>query len=167
MRISLIAAMAKNRVIGRDNRLPWHLPADLRRFKALTTGAAVVMGRRTWDSLPLRPLPGRVNIVVSRTADFCPPGCRVRTSLEGAVRAAQGLGCRELFVIGGAEVYAQALDFAERLYLTEIDLEVDGDAYFPEWNAEEWEETVRLGFPAAESNPAYSFVTLEHVGRCL
>jgi dihydrofolate reductase len=163
MRISLIAAMAKNRVIGRDNRLPWHLPADLRRFKALTSGAAVVMGRRTWDSLPLRPLPGRVNIVVSRTADFCPAGCRVRTSLEGAVRAAQGLGCRELFVIGGAEVYAQALDFAERLYLTEIDLEVDGDAYFPEWEQSAWTVVEHHEQCGTDKDPAHSFVRLDRI----
>ncbi len=148
-RLSLIAAMAKNRIIGRGNTLPWHLPADLKRFKALTLGHPVIMGRKTFDSIVAmlgKPLPGRENIVISRSAGTQESGrwsnaaVRFAPSLDDAIH---GLSADEAFVIGGAEIYALALPDADRLYLTEIDAEVEGDASFPAFAASEWKETSR------------------------
>jgi dihydrofolate reductase len=128
--VSLIWAEAADRVIGRDGTLPWHLPEDLRRFKALTTGATVVMGRATWESLPpsVRPLPGRRNIVLSRTPDFEAPGAEVFTSLDAALDAADG----DVWVMGGASVYAEALPRADRIVRTRLHVAVDGDVRAPE-----------------------------------
>ena len=131
-RISLLAALARNRVIGADNRLPWHLPEDLRRFKALTLGHPVIMGRKTYASIG-RPLPGRTNIVVTRDPGYAAPGCIVVHTLDEAIAA--GADAAEIFVIGGAEIYALALARADRLHLTEIDAEFPGDARFPEFDA--------------------------------
>lgn len=138
----LIVAVARNGVIGVDNRLPWRLPADLKRFKALTTGQAVIMGRKTWESLPanFRPLPGRLNIVVTRDAAYQAAGATVVHSLPQAVAAAVG---HTAFVIGGAEIYRQALPLATRLEVTEVDLEVAGDAFFPPIDHVLWQETAR------------------------
>jgi len=160
--IVLIAAVAANGVIGAANALPWHLPADLHRFKALTWGHAVVMGRNTWDSLParLRPLPGRTNIVVSRDPGFAPAGATVARSLEEALAAGARAGA-PVFVIGGAALYAQALGRATRIQLTELHFEVAGDAFFPPLDAGQWRETAREEHPAAGGLPAYAFVTLE------
>jgi dihydrofolate reductase len=162
--ICLIAAVAANGVIGAGNALPWHLPADLRRFKELTWGHPVVMGRNTWNSLPVRfrPLPGRTNIVVSRDPDFAPAGARVARSLEEALAAGTAAGA-PVFVIGGAEIYAQALPRAARVHLTRLHFQVAGDAFFPPLDAAQWRETAREEHPAAEGRPAYAFVTLE---RC-
>jgi dihydrofolate reductase len=124
--IAIVVAHSRNRVIGRDGDLPWHLPADMRRFKELTSGGTVVMGRRTWDSIPerFRPLPGRRNLVVSRNGCEAP---EVFRSVEAAIDAAGG----RCFVIGGGEVYAQALAHADRVYATEVDADVEGDVLFP------------------------------------
>jgi dihydrofolate reductase len=148
--IALVVAHSRNRVIGRDGDLPWHLPSDLRRFKELTTGGTVVMGRRTWDSLPprFRPLPGRRNVVVSRNGCDAPD---VRRSVEEALED----GC---FVIGGGEIYAQALPHADRVYATEIDADVDGDVFFP---ALDGFREVQRSAPIEEHGHRYSFVTYD------
>ena len=160
--IFLIAAVAANGVIGADNAMPWHLPADLRRFRELTWGHPVVMGRKTWDSLParFRPLPGRTNIVVSRDPVFAPAGATVARSLEEALTQGAAAG-GPVFVIGGAAIYAQALPRATRIYLTRLQLQVAGDACFPAIDSGLWRETAREEHPAAAGFPAYAFVTLE------
>ncbi len=160
-RIALIAAMAENRVIGRDNRLPWRLPADLRRFKSLTMGKPVIMGRRTYESIG-KPLPGRSNIVVTRDPDYRAPGCQVVHSLDQALEA--GAGHAEVMVIGGAELYRQALERAERMYLTLVKAEVDGDTLFPDIEPQQWRELERESHCADERNQYdYDFVTLQRV----
>jgi len=158
-RISIIAALAGNLVIGRDNRLPWHLPADLGRFKALTMGRPMLMGRRTWESLPGL-LPGRSHLVLTRDPDYRADGCRIVHSLEEALEAAGEVP--ELMVIGGAELYAQALPLADRLYLTLVRACPDGDTFFPDYDPADWRETDREDRPADERNPyPYSFLTFE------
>ncbi len=158
LRITLIAAVARNRVIGAGNALPWRLPEDLKRFKSLTLGHPIIMGRKTWESLG-RPLPGRTNIVVSRSADFAAPGGAVVGSLEASVAMAASTGADEAFVIGGAEIYRQALPLAHRLQLTEIDRDFAGDAHFPAFDAAQWRETARELHHAAGFD--YAFVTYE------
>ncbi|MGM0537387.1 MAG: dihydrofolate reductase [Pseudomonadota bacterium] len=159
--VAMIAAMARNRVIGVDNQLPWYLPEDLRFFKRMTQAKPLVMGRKTYQSIG-RPLPGRLNIVVTRDLDFQPEGVRVCHDLESALRLADQQatidGVEEIMVMGGAQIYAQALPFASRLYLTEVDIEVAGDACFPELDMSEWEEVQRVPGKAAEGQPAYQFV---------
>ncbi|MCL2523024.1 MAG: dihydrofolate reductase [Betaproteobacteria bacterium] len=139
--IVLIAAVARNRVIGRDNQLLWNLPEDMAHFKALTQGHTVVMGRKTWESLPprFRPLPGRRNIVVSRQTAYAAPGAELAASLEAALTLAAEQ--ETVFVIGGADIYRQALPLAGRLELTEIDQEPEGDVWFPELSPADWQET--------------------------
>lgn len=157
--LTLIAAVARNGVIGVDNRLPWHLPADLKHFRALTMGRTVIMGRKTWESLPekFRPLPGRQNIVVTRNEAYRTEGAVVVTSLEDAVAAATNA---EAFVIGGAELYKAALPLAGRLQLTEIDADYAGDTWFPPRDPHEWRETVRDA-QRDETGLGYAFVTYE------
>lgn len=147
-RLALIAAVAANGVIGSDNALPWRLPEDLKRFRALTLGHPVIMGRRTFESIG-RPLPGRRNIVVTRNAAWRVEGCETASSLEAALAAA-GTGGDEIFVIGGAQIYAEALPLAQRLYLTEIRQPFTGDARFPDVNRVEWKETARETYRTAE-----------------
>lgn len=136
----LIAALARNRVIGRDNRLPWHLPDDLRHFKALTLGHPVLMGRKTYESIG-RPLPGRVNIVVTRQPGWQAAGVQVAHSLAEAL--AQAADATQVFVIGGATLYVEALPLADVLYLTEIEQDVNGDSSFPDWPRTDFIETAR------------------------
>lgn len=155
--LSLIAAMANHRVIGRDNTLPWHLPEDLKHFKATTLGKPVIMGRKTWESLG-RPLPGRRNIVVSRNAGYQPVGGELVTSLQAAIEATADI--EEVFVIGGAELYGQSLPLAQRLYLTEIAGDYAGDAHFPEFATAEWREASRETHTSA-SGIDYAFVLYE------
>lgn len=160
-RLSLIAALADNRVIGRDNRMPWHLPEDLKRFKRVTLGAPVIMGRKTFESILAalgKPLPGRTNIVVTRNRDYAQPGCTVASSLDEAIALAGA--AEQVFVVGGGEIYAQALPRAQRLYLTLVHIDVDGDAYFPAFAASEWREIER---EAGTGDPAFEFVTYERV----
>jgi dihydrofolate reductase len=155
-RISLVAALARNGVIGHNNSMPWHLPEDLKRFKQITVGHPVVMGRKTFDSILVslgKPLPGRENIVISRSGQGR-GDCRVVHSLEEAVRAAAAAS--ELFVIGGAEIYRLAMPVAHRLYLTEIHAEFEGDTCFPDFDRSEWTERTRE--PGVGSRPAYDFV---------
>jgi len=157
--LTLIAAVARNGVIGVDNRLPWHLPADLKHFKALTTGHTVIMGRKTWESLPekFRPLPGRRNIVVTRNAGYQAEGAVVATSLHAAIEAAES---GEAFVIGGAQLYATAMALANRLQLTEIDAAFEGDTFFPEIDRRQWQEAARETH-RDETGPGYAFVTYQ------
>lgn len=131
-KISLIAAVSKNGVIGRDNKLPWHIPEDLKYFKETTLGAPVIMGRKTFESIG-RLLPGRKNILVSRKKDWMVPGATVVNSIEDALSAASETGVTEVFVIGGSEIYSLALPFADRLYLTVVQIETEGEALFPQW----------------------------------
>ena len=155
--LSLIAAVARNLAIGKDNQLLWHLPEDMRHFRETTRGKPVIMGRKTWESLPdaFRPLPGRQNIVVSRTAAYAAPGAAVVTSLDAAL-ALTG-EATETFVIGGEQLYRAALAQADRLYLTEVDCTPDADAFFPAIDAATWQETERR--ESLESTPRCSFVT--------
>jgi dihydrofolate reductase len=156
--LSVIAAMARNRVIGLDNRLPWQLPADLQHFKQLTMGKPMIMGRRTWESLPGL-LPGRPHIVVSRDPDYQAAGAMVAHSLEQALAVAGELG-DEVMLIGGANLYVQALPLADRLYLTLVDAEVDGDAWFPEFDEDDWVLEQREEHAADERNRhPYSFLS--------
>lgn len=159
--VAMIAAMALNRVIGVDNALPWYLPEDLRFFKRMTQAKPLVMGRKTFQSIG-RPLPGRLNIVVTRDTDFHHEGIRVCHDLPAALALADQQatidGVEEIMVMGGAEIYAQALPHASRLYLTEVAIEVEGDARFPELDPAEWEEVQRVPGSPAEGQPAYDFV---------
>ena len=150
MTVTLVAAVARDGVIGRDGGIPWHLPEDLAQFKALTTGHAVVMGRRTWDSLPdrFRPLPGRRNVVVTRNSEWAAEGAERAVSVEEALQRVAGE--ERVFVIGGAQVYAAALPHTDELVLTELDLAVDGDTHFPTWKRTAWEEVSRVGHVARD-----------------
>ena len=143
-KICIIAAVAKNRVIGKDNQLLWHIPEDMKHFRELTRGKPVIMGRKTWESLPekFRPLPGRQNIVVTRNKAYVAEGALLAGSLDEALKIAD-TAAAEVFIIGGAEIYQQALLLADTLYLTEIDLSPEGDALFPEISPAEWTETAR------------------------
>lgn len=164
--LALIAALADNRAIGIDNRLPWHLPADLKHFKALTLGKPIIMGRKTWDSLG-RPLPGRLNLVVSRQADLRLEGAEVLPSLDAAIARADAWareqGVAELMLIGGAELYAQGLPRAQRLYLTRVHLQPQADAFFPAFAAADWRLAEREEHAAADAAPAHAYETWE---RC-
>ena len=155
--ITLIAAVARNNVIGLGNAMPWRLPEDLKRFKALTLGHPIVMGRKTWESLG-RPLPGRTNIVVTRNPAFVAEGAMTAASLEAALAVAAATGTDQTFIIGGAEIYRQALPLAGCMQLTEIDREFAGDAFFPSWDAAAWQETQREQHHAAAGFD-YAFVT--------
>lgn len=162
--LCLIAALAQNRVIGRDNQLPWHLPADLKHFKALTLGKPIIMGRKTWDSLG-RPLPGRLNLVVSRQTGLQLAGAEVFPDLATAIARAEAWAREEevdeVMLIGGAQLYAQGLPEADRLYLTQVALEPEGDAFFPEVPAADWHLTSSVEHEASDTTPAYAFQVWE------
>jgi dihydrofolate reductase len=159
MRIALIAALDRNGLIGRDNALPWQLPADLQHFKRTTMGKPILMGRKTWESLG-RPLPGRHNIVLTRDPAYRAEGATVVDSIDAALAAAGD--AEEVMVIGGSAFYRAMLPQATRLYLTRIDAEFEGDAWFPEIDARDWQETARESHAPDERNPhPYAFVTLE------
>jgi dihydrofolate reductase len=145
MTVSMIAAVARNRVIGKRNRLPWSLPDDMKYFMQTTKGHPVIMGRKNYDSIPekFRPLPNRTNIVVTRQPAFHAPGCMRVNSLEEALREAGATGIDEVFIIGGADMYTLGLPLAHRLYLTEVHAEVDGDVLFPAFDRKQWRETSR------------------------
>lgn len=166
--VAMIAAMSRNRVIGVDGALPWHLPEDLRFFKRMTQAKPLVMGRKTFASIG-RPLPGRRNIVVTRDQAFAHPGVEVCHSVAQALaladRHATVEAADEIMVMGGGEIYARAMPCAERLYLTEVDTEVAGDTYFPAIDAVHWRETRREAGPAVEGQPGYDFVTYERRTR--
>ena len=179
LRVALIAAVARNGAIGADNRLLWHDPRDQRHFRAVTMGSAVVMGRKTWDSLPtrFRPLPGRRNLVLSTDAGWTSPGAERFGSLEAALASlgeksptsslasaslespSPAAGSHTAFVIGGAQVYALAMPLASELVLTEIDADLDGDAFFPEWNRSDFDIVDRSEPATSPSGAAFRFVT--------
>lgn len=166
MQIVLIAAVARNGVIGAGNQIPWHLPADLQHFKRVTHGHPVVMGRRTWDSLPprFRPLPGRLNVVVTRQPAWGDPGALAASTLEAALDRVRHSNAHAgtCFVIGGAQLYAEALPVADQLVLTEIDRDFPGDAHFPAWERAAFREIARETHPAdGPDGFAYAFVTYE------
>src|SRR5688572_21388613 len=148
--IALVVAMAENRVIGKNNQLIWHLPADLKHFKNLTSGHPIIMGRKTFESIG-KPLPNRTNIVVTRQEDFKPKDCLVAHSLSEALMMAQQLDA-EIFVIGGAEIYKQAMFLADTIYLTEVHQEFEGDTFFSEIDTLLWQETSREEYKADEKN---------------
>lgn len=163
MKLALVVAMARNRVIGRDGSLPWHLPADLQRFRAITMGKPIVMGRRTHESIG-RPLPGRRNIVLSRATGYTAAGCEVFVSLEVALAA---LGeVEEVMVVGGAALYAEALPLAARIYLTEVDAAPPGDVFFPAFDRALWREVECEAHAADERNEyAWCFRVLDRINR--
>lgn len=166
-RLALMAAKAANNIIGRDNALPWYLPNDLKYFKQVTLGKPIIMGRRTWESLQ-RPLPGRTNIVITRQADYRAEGAKVVGTLDEALKRAEQValidGRDEVVVIGGAQIYQLALPRADRLYLTEVHAEVEGDTWFPEVDASQWREMGRDDFDAEGPNPYdYSFVIYDRI----
>ncbi|HDN9005693.1 type 3 dihydrofolate reductase [Aeromonas sp. 602658] len=157
MKISMIAAMAHDRVIGKDNQMPWHLPADLAHFKRVTLGKPVLMGRKTFESIG-RPLPGRRNLVISRNPDYQAEGIEVVGSVEAALALLAGSSVEELMVIGGGHLYAEMLPSADCLYLTRIDLAVEGDTRFPAFDDGQWQRVECESHPADEKNPhPYSF----------
>ena len=158
MKLSIIVAVSDNGVIGRDNDLPWRLSADLKRFKALTLGHHLLMGRKTFESIGAV-LPGRTMVVISRGQPSLPPGVHLAHSFEEAVGLARSNGDDEAFVAGGAEIYAQALPAADRLYLTRVHTDSEGDTLFPTWQANEWQEVFREDHPADDRNAhPYSFL---------
>jgi dihydrofolate reductase len=158
MTLSAIVAMASNRCIGKDNTLPWRLPADLKRFKQLTMGHTLLMGRKTYESIG-RPLPGRTTVVVTRQRDYAPEGVRVAHSLEQALELARGDD--EAFIAGGADLYRQALERVRRLYLTRIDRDYPGDTFFPEVELSGWRLVTEEPHPATATEPPFSFLTYE------
>jgi dihydrofolate reductase len=153
LKVSLIVAMAKNRVIGANNRIPWHLPNELRLFKSLTMGHHIVMGRRTYESIG-RLLPGRTTVIVTRQRDYAVPGAIVVHSVEEALDACKGDD--ECFVIGGADLFRETLPFADRLYLTIVDAEPAGDTFMPEFDMDAWQEASSQDF-AADERHAYPY----------
>ena len=151
MIISAIVATAKNNIIGKDNGIPWYLPADLKYFKKTTLHHHIIMGRNSFESIG-RPLPKRTNIVVTRNLFYVATGCIVVHSIEEGLEIAKANGETEAFIIGGAQVYKQSMDLWDRLYLTDVDLEVEGDTSFPKLNTEEWTEVSREEHSADEKN---------------
>jgi dihydrofolate reductase len=167
MRLSLIVAMAENRMIGLDGAMPWHISADLKYFKQVTMGAPVIMGRKTFQSIG-KPLPGRTNIVITRDPSFHADGIEVVHDLEAALKKANAIslieGREEVFVIGGAQIYDLTIDQADRIYLTEIAASPPGDAAFPEMKPGDWREVSREDRePEKEDGPAFSFVIYDKI----
>ena len=164
--VSFVVAIADNGVIGRDNALPWKLSSDMAFFKRVTMGKPVIMGRKTWESLPKKPLPGRPNIVVTRDAGYAAAGAEVATSAAAALARGRALaveaGVDEIMVIGGAQLYAEMFDHADRLYITEVHAQPEGDVDFPAFDRRQWREVSRERHKAGEKDSAdYSFVVLE------
>lgn len=167
-RVALIAAVAKNRVIGAAGAIPWHLPADLKFFKQKTEHSALIMGRKTWESLPVKPLPNRVCIVLTRDETYTAPvavGAHVAHTLDAALHRARSLCPRaaEVFIGGGGPVYAAALPYARTLYLTEVDASPNGDAFFPEISPDEWHEVFR--YPHTKDKLPFSWVTYKRINN--
>lgn len=167
MRIALIVALSDNRVIGRNNQMPWHLPEDLKYFKRVTMGKTILMGRKTFESIG-RPLPGRTNVVITRQRTWQADGVRVVHSLSEGLELATSLSLidanEEVIVIGGAQIYRETLPRAQRLYLTEVHAQIEGDTFFPEISDHEWRETGREDHQPEPANPySHSFVVLDRV----
>jgi dihydrofolate reductase len=166
MTISMIAAVAANGVIGKDNDLAWHLPDDMKYFKSTTKGKPVIMGRKNWDSLPVkwRPLPMRQNIVVTRKNDFVAEGAEVVNTIAEAINRANDTAENEIFIIGGGQIYSLGFDYAHKLYITEIHGEPAGDTFFPKWDKTQWKEVSRTHHPADEKHIySFDYVILEKI----
>lgn len=164
MSISIIVAVDNNNVIGKDNALIWHLPADMKFFKEKTSGHCIITGRKNYESIPqkFRPLPNRTNIIVTRQADYDAPGAIVVSSIENALEQAKKISDTEIFIIGGAEIFKQSIHLADKLYITHIHHSFEGDVYFPEINKNEWKEITRTQGTVDEKNIyAHDFVTYE------
>lgn len=163
MTISFVVAYDRRRAIGKDNRLPWRLPDDMKHVRQVTIGKPLIMGRRTWDSIG-RPLPGRTSIVLTRDRDFRCDGCLVARTADEALKLAGA--APEVIVFGGARVFEEFLPLADRIYLTEVETEVDADTYFPKLDPADWREVERMRHSADERHPyAFSFVTLDRVRK--
>jgi dihydrofolate reductase len=160
--LSLIVAMDRNRLIGRGNALPWHLPADLKHFKSITMGKPIVMGRKTFESIG-KPLPGRRNIVISRNADYQAAGCDVVTSLDAALKVAGNVD--EIMIIGGTQIFRESFARAQRIYLTLIDAEFEGDAWFPEYDAKQWKVSAeeKHRYQDGDAEFEYRFLQLDRM----
>ena len=166
MTISIIVAVSENNVIGRNNNLPWHLPADMKFFKEKTTGHCIITGRKNYESIPekFRPLPNRTNIVITRQENYSAPGAIVVSSIEQAIEKAKQTGDTEIFIIGGADIYKQSLHFVDKIYFTKIYHEFKGDVFFPEINASEWKETGKIKGIIDEKNKYdYDFIVFEKI----
>lgn len=164
-RVSMIVAMSQNRVIGKNNQLPWHLPADLKHFKHLTMGHPIIMGRKTYESIG-KPLPGRDNIILTHDTNFEAPGCIVVTSIDEAIESADLEEQKEIFIIGGAGIYQQLLARTERIYLTLVHHHFDGDTFFPELDKKTWLEKQSVNHLADEANVyPYSFLIYEKISH--
>ncbi|HEY4123375.1 MAG TPA: dihydrofolate reductase [Rhizomicrobium sp.] len=161
--ITLVLAMADNGTIGDANSIPWRLPEDMRRFKSLTLGKPVIMGRKTWESLPKKPLPGRTNIVVTRDGNYHAEGATIATTLEAAIARAKEEGAQEIMIIGGAEIYRASLTIATRIELTEVHAHIEGDTKFP-LDRTPWHETAREDHKT-DAGLGYSFVTLQRTNN--
>ncbi len=160
MILSIIVAISENNIIGKDNSLIWHLPADMKYFKEKTTGHCVITGRKNYESIPekFRPLPNRTNIVITRQKEYSAPGAIVMGSIEEAIEKSKQMGDKEVFIIGGAEIYKQSLHLVDKLYITKIHHSFEGDAAFPQLDPAIWKETKREDFQADEKNKYdYSF----------
>ena len=161
MKISAIVAVSQNGIIGKNGHLPWHLSADLKRFKALTSGHTILLGRKNYGDIG-RPLPNRTNIVLTRDASFSAPGCTVCHTLAEALDFARKAGEPELFIIGGAQIYAQALPLADRFYLTRVFRAYEGDTHFPEWDEAQWRLLSSESFASGANYPyPFAFETYE------
>ncbi len=165
MKIAIVVAIAENNVIGGENKLLWHLPADLKHFKALTTGHCIIMGRKTYESIG-RPLPNRTNIVISRDENLEIAGCLVFSSLQKAIEAAKNIETNgTICIIGGGEIYKQAMDLADELYVTEVMTSIKGDTFFPKIESKTWDLLSRDNFEPDEKNAYfYSFLKYEKLG---
>ena len=152
--ISLIVAVSENMVIGKDNKLAWHLPDDMNYFSNMTKGHSIIMGRKNWESIPkkYRPLPERKNIVVTRNNKFEDKGAIIVNSIEKAVKKARRFDEEEIFIIGGGEIYKLGFAYVDKLYITEIYANIDGNTYFPKWNKENWKEISRISHPKDEKH---------------
>ena len=169
MIVSLVVAMTKNRVIGRDNQIPWKLVDDLKFFKRITMGKPIIMGRNTYESIG-KPLPGRPNIIITRNPEYEVDGAHVVLSIEEAFELAAQLTSpnedAEIAVIGGAQIFEKILPVADRIYLTQLNTEIDGDVFFPEFSRGDWQEIARENWPATEANPyTWSITVLERRGQ--
>ena len=160
MRISAICAMSENHVIGKNNQLPWHLPADLAHFKKITWGKPILMGRKTYESIG-RPLPGRCNVIITSNNDYQAAGCIIVHSIEQALEATKEND--EIFIIGGALLYQKTLPLIQRLYVTLIHQHIEGDTFFPELKQEEWQEVERMDHDADSNSFSYSFIVLDRI----
>lgn len=165
MKVALIVAVSQNHVIGRDNQLPWHLPEDLQYFKSVTMGKPILMGRKTYDSIG-RPLPGRANIVITRDPNWSAEGVIAVNSLEDAIaagyEACKAADCDEIMIIGGAQIYQDSLPIADKLYLTMVEAEIEGDAFFPEIDRDQWQKVSEKSPSAVDKYP-YRFLILERI----